>query len=281
MALPARSELVALSSPDAGPQPSSRAHHETAPGASARSGPALAQARGVSLATDLLDLVFPPACVSCAELLETRGPYCALCELALEPVPRPGCPLCAEPDPRGRLCRRCRTDRPPFATARAAFVHEGPLARAVHRFKYEGRSELAAPLGRALAAVEGSWLNGLGPGALLVPVPLHAGRRIRRGYDQAALLARALGAATGMRLDLGLLRRTRRTRRQVGLSEAQRLANVAGAFQVRRRVAGPTVVLLDDVFTTGATARAASSVLLASGADAVHVLTLARAVGWE
>jgi len=140
----------------------------------------------VSLAADLLDLIFPPACVSCAELLETRGPYCALCALGLEPVPRPGCPLCAEPDPAGKLCRRCRLRPPPFASARAAFVHEGPLARAIHRFKYEGRSVAVQPL-----------------------------------------------------------------------------------------------VLIDDVFTTGATARAASAALVEHGAGVVHVLTLARAVGWE
>jgi ComF family protein len=235
----------------------------------------------VSLATDLLDLIFPPACVSCAELLETRGPYCALCALGLEPVPRPGCPRCAEPDPAGTLCRRCRLRLPPFVNARAAFVHEGPLARAIHRFKYEGRSELASPLGRALAEAEGGWLASVGPGALLVPIPLHRGRLLRRGYDQAALLARSLASATGLRLELGLLRRGRATRRQVGLSEGQRLANVAGAFTVVRPVPARPLVLVDDVFTTGATARAASAALLENGAGVVHVLTLARAVGWE
>ena len=235
----------------------------------------------MSLTLDLLDLIFPPACVSCAELLETPGPYCALCELALEPVPQPGCPQCAEPDPAGTLCRRCRIRPPPFSSARAAFVHEGPLARAIHRFKYEGRSELAVPLGRALADVEGAWLQGLGPGVLLVPVPLHRRRLFHRGYDQAALLARALASATGLRLDTGLLRRSRVTRRQVGLSEEQRMANVAGAFTVVRRVSSPTVVLVDDVLTTGATARAASAALLGAGTQVVHVLTLARAVGWE
>jgi ComF family protein len=235
----------------------------------------------VSLATDLLELIFPPACVSCAELLETRGPYCALCALGLEPVSRPGCPRCAEPDPAGTLCRRCRLRPPPFVSARAAFVHEGPLARAIHRFKYEGRSELASPLGRAFAEAEGGWLVGVGPGALLVPIPLHRGRLLRRGYDQAALLARVLASATGLRLELGLLRRARATRRQVGLSEGQRLANLAGAFTVVRPVPARPLVLVDDVFTTGATARAASAALLERGAGVVHVLTLARAVGWE
>jgi len=235
----------------------------------------------MSLATDLLDLIFPPACVSCSELLETAGPCCTLCELALEPVPRPGCPQCAEPDPGGTVCRRCRLHPPPFARARAAFVHEGPLARAIHRFKYEGRSELAAPLGRAFADAEGARLRALGPDLLLVPVPLHRRRLLQRGYDQAALLARVLASATRLRLELGLLRRVRATRRQVGLTEAEQMANVADAFTVARSVPPRPVVLVDDVFTTGATARAASGALLAHGARVVHVLTLARAVGWE
>ena len=124
-------------------------------------------------------------------------------------------------------------------------------------------------------------MQALGPSVVLVPVPLHARRLLRRGYDQAALLARTLGAATGLRLDLGLLRRTRATRRQVGLSEAQRQANVAGAFSVLRPVTADTVVLIDDVFTTGATACAAATALLEHGTRVVEVLTLARVVGWR
>ena len=233
----------------------------------------------MSLVTELLALVFPPACAACGELLEPEAPLCPLCTLATEPVPLPGCPRCGEPVERPGTCARCRRGPPPFVSAHAPFVHTGPLARAIHRFKYEGQSALALPLGRALAAGSGPWLGRLQRRPTLVPIPLHRGRLLRRGYDQAALLTRALARATGLPPCSTLLRRTRATRRQVGLTEAERIENVHGAFAVNGPLPGGPVVLVDDVFTTGATARAAAAVLREAGARGVYVLTLARAVG--
>jgi len=233
----------------------------------------------MSLAAELLGLVFPPACAACATLLEEDVPFCELCALATEPVPLPGCGRCAEPVERPGVCPRCLRAPPSFRSAHAAFVHTGPLARAIHRFKYEGHSALAVPLGRALAAASRGWLERLGTEPVLVPIPLHWRRLLRRGYDQAGLLGRALAHAAGLPLRPTLLRRIRATRRQVGLTEAERTENVYGAFAVRGQVPSGPVVLVDDVFTTGATARAASSALREAGARRVYVLTLARAVG--
>ena len=233
----------------------------------------------MSLAAELLGLVFPPACAACGALLEVEATFCALCTLATEPVPLPGCHRCAEPVERPGPCPRCIRAPPPFRSAHAAFVHTGPLARAIHRFKYEGHSELALPLARALAMESRPWLEALGPRAVLVPVPLHRGRLLRRGYDQAALLTRALARQTGLEHRPDLLRRVRATRRQVGLTEAQRIENVHRAFATRGTMPGQPLVLVDDVFTTGATVRAAGAALRESGARWVYVLTLARAVG--
>ena len=233
----------------------------------------------MSLAAELLTLVFPPACAACAALLEDEATFCTLCTLATEPVPLPGCLRCAEPVEQAGACTRCLRAPPPFRSAHAAFVHTGPLARAIHRFKYEGHSELALPLARALASDARPWLDALGPRAVLVPVPLHRGRLLRRGYDQASLLTRALARETGLAHRPTLLRRVRATRRQVGLSEAQRIENLHRAFATRGSPPGGPVVLVDDVFTTGATARAAGAALCESGVRWVYVLTLARAVG--
>jgi ComF family protein len=236
----------------------------------------------MSLGAELLGLLFPPACAACGELLEEERPFCALCTLATEPVPLPGCPRCAEPVDEPGPCLRCRRASPPFVFARAAFVHTGPLARAIHRFKYEGHSALARTLGRALATEAAPWLEPLtraGPGPTLVPIPLHRSRLLRRGYDQAALLTRELARATRLPLQPGLLDRIRATRRQVGLSEAERTENLHRAFAVRGPVPPGPLVLVDDVLTTGATAWAASAALREAGARAVYVLTLARAVG--
>ena len=233
----------------------------------------------MSLATELLRLVFPPACAACAALLEHEAPFCELCTLAMEPVPLPGCRRCAEPVEQPGPCPRCLWAPPPFRSAHAAFVHTGPLARAIHRFKYEGHSELALPLGHALASASRDWLGGLGREPVLVPLPLHHGRLLRRGYDQAALLTRGLARASGLPLRSTLLRRVRATRRQVGLTEAERIENLRGAFATRGPMPASPVVLVDDVFTTGATVRAACAALREAGARWVYVLTLARAIG--
>jgi ComF family protein len=233
----------------------------------------------MSLATDLLGLVFPPACAACAVLLEVEATFCTLCTLATEPVPLPGCRRCAEPLEQPGTCPRCLRAPPPFRSGHTPFVHTGPLARAIHRFKYEGHSELALPLARVLAIHSRPWLDRLGHGPVLVPVPLHRGRLLRRGYDQAALLTRALARATGLPLRSDLLRRVRATRRQVGLTEAERTENVHGAFATRGPMPAGPVVLVDDVLTTGATVRAAGAALREAGARWVYVLTLARAVG--
>ena len=233
----------------------------------------------MSLASELLGLVFPPACVACGALLEAEASFCGLCTLATEPVPLPGCRRCAEPVEQPGTCPRCLRAPPPFRSAHAAFVHTGPLARAIHRFKYEGHSELARPLACALATESRRWLAALGRHAGLVPVPLHRGRLLRRGYDQAALLTRALARTSGLPLWPNLLQRVRATRRQVGLTEAERTENVHRAFATHGPMPSGPVVLVDDVFTTGATARAASAALREAGARWVYVLTLARAVG--
>ena len=232
----------------------------------------------MSLAAELLGLAFPPACAACTTLLEEAAPFCALCALATEPVPLPGCDRCAEPVERPGVCPRCFRAPPSFRQAHAAFVHTGPLARAIHRFKYEGHSALAVPLAGALAAASRGWLERLAQ-PTLVPIPLHWRRLLRRGYDHAGLLTRALAHVTGLPLEPTLLRRIRATRRQVGLTEAERIENVHGAFAVCTQVPRGPVVLVDDVLTTGATARAAGSALREAGARRVYVLTLARAVG--
>jgi len=232
----------------------------------------------MSLVAELLALVFPPACAACGALLETEAPFCALCTLATEPVPRPGCRRCGEPVEQPGACDRCRRAPPAFASAHAAFLHTGPLARAIHRFKYEGHSGLGLPLGKALADEATGWLHRLGRDVTLVPIPLHRGRLLRRGYDQAALLTQALADATRLPFQSTLLRRIRATRRQVGLTEAERIENVHGAFLVTGPIPGGPVVLVDDVLTTGATAGECARTLSRAGAATVGVLTVARAL---
>ncbi|MGC4000042.1 MAG: phosphoribosyltransferase family protein [Anaeromyxobacter sp.] len=223
------------------------------------------------MADALLALVYPPRCAACRAPVEAE-PFCAVCAEALEPVP-PGCARCGQPGPDA-LCGGCRAAPPAFDTVQAGGLLGGPLADAIHAFKYGARPALARPLGAWLAAQVSP-----PPGAAIVSVPLARARRVARGYDQAALLADALARAAGRgrRRLRGVLRRVRETPPQVGRSRAERAHNVAGAFRATRSLAGLDVVLVDDVVTTGATAGAAAEALRQAGARSVQVIALARA----
>jgi len=224
----------------------------------------------------LFDVLLPPSCAVCDEVLPVPGAFCDDCAWEVLELPTVHCRSCAEPGrfPHGR-CERCSLERPPWAKAWAPFEHEGAVARAVHRFKYEDRADLSRPLGLLLLRHAREVLARF-PGPL-VPLPLHDARFRERRFDQAALLAQTVAQYDGRRVETSWLERTRATRRQVGLSEAQREANVRGAFRASSAVRGRSLVLIDDVLTSGATVREASRVLVEAGAGPVLVLTLARA----
>jgi ComF family protein len=222
----------------------------------------------------LLDLLYPPRCAACGEGLPSSAeePFCTVCSGAVDPLP-PGCARCGAPGP-DLVCGACLAGPPAFATCRAGGLLGGPLSDAIHALKYRDRPALARPLGAWLARGVT-----LAPGAAVVSVPLGRKRRLARGYDQAALVARSLVRASGCREALlpRALSRTRETAPQVGRTRVERLRNVRGAFAATAEVRGRVVVLVDDVVTTGATADACAGALLEAGAHEVHVVALARA----
>lgn len=224
-----------------------------------------------------VDLIFPPRCAGC------RAPgarLCAACQSGLTRLAPPWCNHCGLPLRQPGLCGACQADPQrlePLAGLRAAGVFEGALQSALHQLKYQRDAILADTLGEALAAAP-LWADV--PDGVIVPVPLSTERLRERGYNQAGLLARAVAEARGLPLRPEAARRVRHTRSQVGLSVAQRHANVRGAFAGQARsVAGRTVLLVDDVCTTGATLAACAAALSDAGASAVWGIALARARG--
>ena len=227
-------------------------------------------------ATTCLDLLFPPACAHCG-----RYGYriCPRCAQLVEPVPATICERCGRVQPqRIACCAACRGAQPAaLHRVRAAGLYVDPLRRFIHLLKYEGRPDLAPDLARYLAACFGGneWRD-LAPRIdAISPVPLHPSRRQERGYDQAALLAEGLSRRTDIPLRLDLVERVRFHRAQVGLNAAERRTNVQDAFAARSSCTGLHILLIDDVYTTGATLSACAQTLADSGAALVCGLTLA------
>lgn len=229
-------------------------------------------------------LVLPPVCMACRKPVADANALCATCWSELTLISRPYCerlgvPFSYELGP-GALSAEAIADPPPFEHARAVAVYNGVARDIVHALKYRDRTELSEMLA-AMMARTGREL--LADADLLIPVPLHAGRLWARRFNQAALLAMALGRASDVEVDPLVLRRIRATRHQVGLNSKERDRNVRGAFRVasdhKERVVGKHVVLVDDVYTTGATVKACTRALLRGGADRVDVLVFARVVG--
>ncbi len=228
-----------------------------------------------------LDAVLPPQCLGCNALVSEPGALCATCWESISFIDSPLCACCGVPfdiDPGPQaLCGGCIREPPPFRRARAVFRYDEHGKHLVLRFKHGDRLDMAPTFGRWLARAGADMLAGAD---VVVPVPLHWTRLFSRRYNQAALLTLALAKQAEVPAIPDALRRQRRTPSQGQLGRTQRQRNVRKAFAVRdeRLVVGRTVLLVDDVLTTGATAGECTRVLLAAGATAVDVLTLARVV---
>ena len=235
------------------------------------------------IADALLSLVLAPCCAACDTPLDrpALGCVCPACWASIHPLSEPLCETCGDALPTWRVspvaakqCARCRRSPRVISAGRAIASYEGRLRDILHALKYGGRRSVAEPLGRWMAAAAPQIIAGAD---FAIPVPLHFIRHYRRGFNQAEEIAQCVSIPV-----LRALRRTRRTATQTELAEAQRHKNVRGAFAVRRRararVRGATLVLIDDVSTTGATLDACARALVDAGAKEVRALTAARAV---
>jgi ComF family protein len=228
-----------------------------------------------------LDLIYPPRCEACGLL--RREPLCEECSRGIEYLSPPICEVCGEPfDPGAKgapRCADCRGRRRAFSRARSAAYYDGPLVEAIRRFKYDCQAVLWRRLGEIM-------VNALATGAadldinsveVLCPVPLHETRLRERGFNQSELLAEAVAASID-RPVRSLLQRIRPTLPQVELPAQSRAANVHDAFapDLHEVISGRCVLLVDDLYTTGATMAECSRALKRAGAAEIRIFTLAR-----
>lgn len=247
----------------------------------------LGQSAGTQAARGLLrlvvDMVYPPRCPSCQEYVAADGNFCAPCFQKLRMIDAPMCACCGIPFviavDADTCCPDCLDAPPAFDVARAALVYDGVSAPLVTALKFNDQwasleRYVRLMLRAGKPAVEGA--------DLLVPVPLHWRRLLRRKFNQSALLAYGIARETGIPCAPEMLQRTIYTKPQMRMTREQRLKNVKHAFAVpeaaQEMLRNKIVVLVDDVVTTGATANACATALKKAGAKEVRVLALARTV---
>lgn len=229
----------------------------------------------------LLDLLIPLRCIKCGIILEDKPGLCPTCWLTVPFISKPFCVCCGLPFEfeidQNALCAKCSHDHPFYTTARSVFAYTAESKDLILKFKHLDALSSAPLFAEWMTHVfEGT------KGCLCIPVPLHWTRLFMRTYNQAALLAQRLAHLNHWVYMPSVLLRKRRTPPQGYLSRKDRIKNVARAFDVPKAkkalVSGKTIILVDDVFTTGATLNACAQALLKAGASEVHALTLARVV---
>lgn len=239
----------------------------------------------------LVDWLYPPRCRACGERI--AGPdaeyFCSSCWRHVTLIDHPLCNICGRPYPDGsgldHPCGACMARPPHFTQARAWACYpraegvEQPLRQVVQKYKYGRKVALGKPLGRLMARGCAEFLSAHAID-LILPVPLHPKRLRWRGFNQSVLLGRQVGRHYKIAFDPFVLRRTLETPPQTQLTEEERRRNVRRAFALNpeRPVQGKTILLIDDVYTSGATVNECSRALRSGGAKEVFVLTLARAV---
>ena len=235
-------------------------------------------------ANAVLDYALPPRCPGCGVIVDQLDAFCGVCWGEMRFLGDPCCSSCGLPfefeEAEALRCGSCLTDPPPWTSARAALAYGDVSSHVATRLKYARRTGLAKLMARHMAARIPADLLLAGGNALIVPVPLHRWRIWGRGFNQSALIARHLARITGLGYDPLLLQRTRATRPLRDMGPQQREREVRRAFAVapsrQAHLRGKAILLIDDIHTSGATARACAKVLAAGGAQSVHLLCWAR-----
>ena len=241
----------------------------------------------MNMLNKMIDVIYPPRCPLCRDFIQDvqrqdeSASICPVCFDAFHSVTPPICPVCGTPLDKSQedhWCGNCLKERPHYEATHACYLYEGAVMDAIHQFKYGSKSGLSKFLGPLLARFAGKIFQP-SPDLLTMPVPLHPKRLRERGFNQSLLLARHVALQLGTTLDFLSLRRIRYTSPQTGLGKEERRKNVRNAFKLVHEdvVKGKTILLVDDVATTGNTLNECARTLKRSGSRDVFCLVFARA----
>lgn len=227
------------------------------------------------------DWIVPPTCLMCDAIVDRSGGCCSKCWGTIRFVARPYCEVLGSPFSydmgEGALCAEAIANPPPFRRARSAVIYDDPIRRLVSGLKYSDRLDVAPWIAKWMAR-SGRQLFEEDP--LVIPIPLYKTRLLTRRFNQSAEIARNICKDKNVEYKPEALKRIRKTKQQVGLSRQERAKNVSGVFRVPQEFAlelkGRPVLIIDDVFTTGATVSSAAKALNRVGVASVDVLTFAR-----
>lgn len=237
--------------------------------------------QGSRLFDKTLDLIFPPRCPICDRIVKNgRKVICETCRPKVRYIKEPRCLKCGKQlsEDEQEYCRDC-SGRPHLYVQGRALYEYGAIAGSIYRFKYKGKREYGEVFGEELAFFLGDYIRHLRPDAL-VPVPMYPMKERVRGYNQAQVLAKVLGKHLNIPVETDLVRRIRNTKALKSLNSKERLNNLKNAFILSRNsVKLKTIIIVDDIYTTGSTIDAISEVLLTAGVQNIYFIALAIGEG--
>ena len=239
----------------------------------------------IEVLNDISDVMFPPQCLGCDEIFHphSRQVFCPSCEEKIKFITGDICPVCGttffDSPAKSHLCGNCMENKTYFSFARAAVGYETIILNAIHQFKYGNNISVGALLASFMANFSFPDVDFTNY-SLIIPVPLHIKRLRQRGFNQSLILARALARKWQIPVNFSLLKRHKFTETQTGMNKTERKQNINGAFEVsdKGKIADKNIILVDDVYTTGATVNECAKELSKAKAKKVVVLTLARVI---
>ncbi len=234
-------------------------------------------------ATKLLNLILPPRCIKCRNIVEKSGGLCSYCWSKIEFITKSNCSICGFPFEYDMgvdtPCAACIAKKPPYDKAVAVFIYNDKSSDLITYFKYGDKIHAASTFAELMY---NKCRDQIDDADIIIPVPLHPKRLLRRRYNQSALISNHINRLSGVDTIPDLMSRKKNNVPQASLSKKERLQNVKGAFSIKKKyiniLQNKNIILIDDVMTTGATVSECAKVLKKSGASKVEIITLAKTV---